>query len=378
MSDLRVAMLIDHVAGGGAERFVVDLAGALVERDAQVTVCISRADPDPDALAFLAGRGVTTIALGRSRRVQPASWRPLLHLLRHGAVDVLNTHLHSSNVYGAALSAASGVPLVATEHGSTADGHALRAALDRALVARRARAVVATSEHTRERLVRRGYRPAAVRVISPTPGEAAGPRPGRAAARRALRLPAVDGPVIGTVCALRREKRLDVLLQALCLVAARRRVHLAVVGDGPSRAAAEAEARRLGLRSVSFCGWRRDAAAVIPAFEVFVLASDTEGTPLALIEAMRAGVPIVATRVGGVPSAAPDGDCALLVPRRDPPALAAAIERVLDDPDLAARLARRAGAHARAHHSLDRAADAWLDLLRAMREPARRRAGVHA
>jgi len=66
------------------------------------------------------------------------------------------------------------------------------------------------------------------------------------------------------------------------------------------------------------------------------------------------------------------------VPRRDPPALAAAIERVLDDPDLAARLARRADAHARAHHSLDRAADAWFDLLSAVREPGRRRAGAYA
>jgi glycosyltransferase involved in cell wall biosynthesis len=367
MSGPRVAMLIDHLAGGGAERFVVDLAGALAERGADVTVCVSRAGADADALALLAGRRVASLALERSRRLQPARWRPLVALLRSGRVDVLNTHLHSSNVYGAALSLASGVPLVATEHGSTADGRALRSALDRALVARRARVVVATSEHTRERLLRRGYRAAAVRVIRPAPGDS-GAVSTRAAARGALGLSLDGPPVVGTVCALRREKRLDVLLEAAAAVAARRPLRVAVVGDGPERAAAEETARRLRV-DATFCGWHPDAAAVLPALDVFALSSDTEGTPLALIEAMRAGVPVVATAVGGVPAAAPDGDCALLVPRREPAALAAALERLLDDPALASRLARRARAHARAHHSLQRAADAWFDLLRAVARP---------
>jgi glycosyltransferase involved in cell wall biosynthesis len=93
---------------------------------------------------------------------------------------------------------------------------------------------------------------------------------------------------------------------------------------------------------------------------------------------MRAGVPVVATAVGGVPSAAPDGAGALLVPRRDPAALATAIERVLDDREFAQRLARGAAAHARAHHTLERAANAWFDLLCAVREPEGPSAGARA
>lgn len=364
MTTLRVAMLIDHIAGGGAERFVVDLAGALARRDARVTLCVSRAQPQSEALVTLAERGIAPLALDRSGRIQPRRWRPLLRLLRSGCVDVLNSHLHSSNVYGAVLSAASGVPLVATEHGSTAEGHPVRSALDRGIVAKRARFIVASSSHTRERLLAHGCKPESLRVITPAPAEAVGTRPSRADARRSLGLPPASGPIIGTVCALRREKRLDILVEAAALVGRNRLSHLVIVGDGPDRREVEYQTRSAGLRYVTLTGWRDDPAALLPAFDVFALTSDTEGTPMALVEAMRAGVPIVATNVGGVPAAAPDGECALLVPRRDPVALAGAIERLLDDPCLALRLARQAVKYAGTVHSLERAADEWFEVLK--------------
>lgn len=375
MRTLRVTMLIDQIEGGGAERFVVDLAGALAARGARVTLCVSRAHPHGETLAALAAQGVTPLALDRSGRIQPRRWRPLLRLLRSGCVDVLNSHLHSSNVYGAILSAASGVPLVATEHGSTADGHPMRSALDRGIVARRARVIVASSNHTRERLLARGCKPGSVRVISPAPVEAVGVRPSRADARRSLGLPVAGGPIIGTVCALRREKRLDILIEAAALVARTRPSHLVIVGDGPERREVEDHTRRVGLRSVTLTGWRDDPAALFPAFDVFALSSDTEGTPMALVEAMRAGVPIVATNVGGVPAAAPDGVCSLLVPRRDPAAFAGAIERLLGNPGLASRLARQAVKYAETVHSLERAADEWFEVLTesAGRNPRARR-----
>jgi glycosyltransferase involved in cell wall biosynthesis len=363
VTTLRIVMLIDSIVGGGAERFVGDLAGALVERGASVTVCISRGDPPAATLAGLSARGVRPLALRRSSRVRLGPWRPLLDLLRSGRVDVLNTHLHSSNVYGSILSAASHVPLVATEHGSTAEGQRMRSALDRFVVAHRAQVVVASSDHTREWLLARGRKPQSVRVIRPAPAEAAGAVIPRADALRSLGLPALDVPVIGTVCALRREKRLDILLEATALIARTRAIHLVIVGDGPERPEIEAHARRLGLRGVTFAGWRDDAVSLLPAFDIFALTSDTEGTPLALIEAMRAGLPIVATDVGGVAAAAPDDESALLVPRRDPAALARAIERLLDDRALAVRLAGGATRHALAAHSLQQAADAWLEVL---------------
>lgn len=371
MTSLRVAILIDHIAGGGAERFVVDLAEGLADRGACTTLCVSRAHPPGRTLDALRQHGVRPLALNRSGRLQLGRWRPLLQLLRSGRVDVLNTHLHSSNVYGALLSAASGVPLVATEHGSTSDGRLVRSTLDRQIVARRARFVVAVSEHTRERLAQRGYRAESLRVIPPVPSETGEIHVSRADARRALGVPTDAGAVIGSVCALRREKRLDLLIDAVALLGRSRKAHLVVVGDGPARRVTEAHARRVGLASVTFTGWRDDATSLLAAFDVFALSSDTEGTPLALIEAMRAGLPIVATAVGGVPAAAPDGECSLLVPRRDAAALALALERILADAALASRLARGARARATVAGGLERAAGTWFELLReaALRPP---------
>jgi glycosyltransferase involved in cell wall biosynthesis len=363
MTSLRVAILIDHIAGGGAERFVVDLAQGLAARGACTTLCVSRAHPPGHTLELLRRHGVRPLALNRSGRLQLGRWRPLLQLLRSGRVDVLNTHLHSSNVYGALLSAASGVPLVATEHGSTADGRLVRSALDRQIVARRARFVVAVSEHTRDRLAQRGYRAGSLRVIPPTPSDTGVVRASRAEARRSLGVPVEAGAVIGTVCALRREKRVDLLIDAVALLGRSRKAHLVVVGDGPARRDIEAYARRVGLGSITFAGWRDDATWLLPAFDVFALSSDTEGTPLALIEAMRAGLPIAATAVGGVPAAAPDGECSLLVPRRDAAALAQALERILADPVLASRLALEATARAAAAGGVERVAGAWFELL---------------
>jgi glycosyltransferase involved in cell wall biosynthesis len=364
VTSLRLVMLIDRIAGGGAERFVVELAAGLAARGVDVTLCVSRSDPDPVAHARLVQAGVRVLALGRMRRVQPRSWRPLFRQLRSGEADVLNTHLHSSNVYGGLLSLATGTRLVATEHGSTADASLTRRTLDRALVARRAWATVAVSEHTRERLLARGYASKRVRVITPAPALPSARMLSRAAARSALGLAAWSGPVIGSLCGLRAEKRLDVLVEAAALMAARRPVRFVVLGDGPEREALERLVLERGMRDVVvFAGWREDARALLPAFDAFALASDTEGTPLALIEAMLAGVPIVATGVGGVPALAPSGECALLVAPGDARGLSDGLQRLLDEPGLAARLAERAERRARSQHSLERAVSAWHELL---------------
>jgi glycosyltransferase involved in cell wall biosynthesis len=379
MTELRVVMLIDRIAGGGAERFAVDLATGLAERGAALMVCVSRADPDPNGLVRLAEGGVEVLALGRTRRGQPRSWLPLIQRLRTEPVDLLNTHLHSSNVYGGLLSRVTGARLIATEHGSTADASFARRTFDRTMVARRAAMTVAVSEHTRERLLARSYPRDRVRVIPPAPGNATLEALSRTAARDALGLGGWDGPVIGTVCALRAEKRLDVLIDAAAQLAEDRPIRLVILGEGPDRAAAERFARTRAPRGlVMFAGWRDDASALLAAFDVFALSSDTEGSPLAVIEAMRAGVPIVATRVGGVPALAPDGECALLVPRRDPAALATSLRRLLDDRDLAARLAEGAENRARIEHSLERAVTAWHELLLEVSGASRPLAGARS
>jgi glycosyltransferase involved in cell wall biosynthesis len=176
----------------------------------------------------------------------------------------------------------------------------------------------------------------------------------RAHARERLGLPP-DGPVVGWAGRLSREKAPDILLDALGLM--RDGAPLTVfVGDGREAAALKDRTVALGLEGkVRWAGRVDGAAALLPAFDVFVLSSRTEGTPIVLFEAMAAGVPVIATRVGGVPDVV-SGAEALLVPSENPAELAAALRSVLADP---AGSAARAAA-ARVRLARDFAEGPWL------------------
>jgi glycosyltransferase involved in cell wall biosynthesis len=121
-----------------------------------------------------------------------------------------------------------------------------------------------------------------------------------------------------------------------------------IAGDGPRRAALEAQAAALGVAGrTHFLGVRDDVTSVLAALDVAAISSDFEGTPLFALECMAARTPLVATAVGGLPALL--GDDAVLVPPRDPAALAAGIDRLLADPALRATLAEAAAARARPH-----------------------------
>jgi glycosyltransferase involved in cell wall biosynthesis len=107
------------------------------------------------------------------------------------------------------------------------------------------------------------------------------------------------------------------------------------VGEGPARAAVESEIGRLGLDAfVALTGDRDDVPELLATSDVFVLSSRSEGGPISVLEAMAAGLPVVASDVGGVREQVDEGVSGLLVPAGDPAALAAALERVLGDPQL--------------------------------------------
>ena len=143
-------------------------------------------------------------------------------------------------------------------------------------------------------------------------------------------------PLVGTVCGLRPQKALDVLVRAASRLAEQvPDVRVLILGDGPERERLEALIGELGLGStVTLLGvWPPDEVAdFVEALDVGVLSSDFEGMPLAVMELMAAGKPVVATAVGGVPDLVLDGVTGLLVPPRDADALAAGLGALLDDP----------------------------------------------
>ncbi len=169
-----------------------------------------------------------------------------------------------------------------------------------------------------------------------------------------------DGPLVGTVARLAEQKGQRYLLEAASLLPEAR---FAIVGDGELRPELEALAAKLGVAErVLFTGARDDVPDLLASFDVFAFPSLFEGLCLAVIEAQAAGIPVVATPVGGIRETVVDGETGLLVPPRDAGALAAAIRRLLDDPDAAARMAAEAKSRVRDQFSVERMVERTLAL----------------
>jgi glycosyltransferase involved in cell wall biosynthesis len=177
----------------------------------------------------------------------------------------------------------------------------------------------------------------------------------RTAARAALGV-APGVPVVATVGRLTDIKKPHLFLETVAAIARRRPELVAlVVGDGELRQGAESHAHRLGIaKQVKWLGWRRDLPTIYGATDVFVLTSRNEGTPVALIEAMAAAVPGVSTDVGGVKDVINSPDVGILAPFGDVAALAAGVERLLDDAGMRREVGARARAHVLAHYTQDR------------------------
>ena len=159
------------------------------------------------------------------------------------------------------------------------------------------------------------------------------------------------------VCAaaLSQQKAIDVLLKALANRAGQQSALCVIAGVGPLEDQLKEQARRLGLGPdrVRFLGWVEGVAGLLAAGDVFVLPSRDEGLGTILLEAAHAGLPILACSVGGIPEIVKDGQTGLLVPKEDPPAMAGALDRLLQDPEWAKMLAANAREHVESSFSID-------------------------
>jgi len=343
---LRVVTLVDGIGlAGGAERLAREIVLRLDPDRFERTLCVSRWSAERAAAATRAGAlaelddaGVGFLGLHRRGTYDLLSWRPLLRLLRDG-VDVLHAHKIGSNVWAAVHGTLARTPaVVAHEHTWSFEGQPLRKLLDRRLIAPRADAFLAVSELDRRRMIAiERIDPA--KVIFVPNGIPEAPPAGGGDIRAELGIDPATA-IVGTVCALRPQKALPVLIDAAAeLLGGGADVRVLVVGEGPERAALERRIADRGLGGkVVMLGHRDDVRDLIRGFDVAVCSSDFEGTPLSVLEYMQASLPIVATRVGGIPDLIESGSQGLLVEPGEPAALAAAIGRLLDDRALAVEL----------------------------------------
>lgn len=333
-----VVLLITELAYGGTPRTVQRLALGLAQRGRRVHV--ASLCSAADIASELQAAGVPVVGFGIERRGAVAATRDLARFLRTTRPAVLHTFNFHANLLGRVVGAALRLPgIVASERSVESAKPRWRVRCDR-LTWRLAHrwtvnaAAVADVLRTRERID-------ADRIdVIPTGIELARFEPrARDRAFRAAHGAADTEHLIVCVGRLDRYKGHDNLLEAFAALGRERpRVRLLLVGDGRFRDTLTARARSAGLADrVSFSGALGDVRPALAAADVFVQASDEEGLPGAVLEAMAMGLPVIATDVGGTREAVNDGVTGLLVPARDAAALAAAVARLLDDPGLAAR-----------------------------------------
>jgi glycosyltransferase involved in cell wall biosynthesis len=229
-----------------------------------------------------------------------------------------------------------------------------------AALARCTHVLLAVSEAVKEDLVRLGVAPAQKIRVIPLGLELDGLSGNleRGSLRRDAGFPE-SARLVGVIGRLAPIKDLGTFLAAAVIVCkSLPEARFCIVGDGPARALLETEASRLGVSDrVFFHGWRRDLGAVLGDLDVVVNCSRNEGTPVALIEAMAASRPVVATAVGGTPELLGGGERGVLVPAADPAALAEAVVASLRDPVAARRRAEAGRRYVLETHAASRLID---------------------
>ena len=334
-----VLMLAKGLGRGGTERLLCGTVGLL--DPARYRVEVAYLLPWKDALVpEVTAAGVPVHCLDAPRATSVAWLGRLRRLVRERDIALVHTHMPAPAVAARLALRGRAPAFVHTEHNLWDRYRPATRWANRVTYGRNA-AVIAVSEAVARSVG--GARPQPEVVVHGVEA-AMGPPGDPAEARARLGLPG-DGPVVGTVGNFTAKKDHATLVRALALLPDD--VHLVLVGLGPLEADLRAQVAREGLVDrVTFAGSRDDVATLLPAFDVFALSSRYEGLPIALLEAMAAGRPCVATRVGGVPEVISHGEDGVLVAPGDPDALARALTTVLDDPARRADLGRRAAARA--------------------------------
>jgi glycosyltransferase involved in cell wall biosynthesis len=338
------------LAVGGSEIFALTVASHLDPRKFRSTLCALDLG---GALEEEAHRlGIPHVVLYRRPGITLGLIGKLYQLFRRSRVDVVHTHHFNQFLYSVIGARLLGARVIYTEHCVEAfEKRSVRIATR--LLSRLCYKVVAIGSEVARVLEEEVGVPAhKLEVIRAGIDVAAFNQP-RAEARRTLGLQDTDRIAV-TVARLAPEKNQRLLVGAFADVVKRfPAARLLIAGEGSEEAAIRAEVARLGLtQRVELLGRRRDIPRILAAADVFVLSSDHEGLPLAVLEAMAAARPVVATRIGELSAVVRDGETGRLVQPRDREALATALAEMLNDPRLASEMGARARQLVQGHYSL--------------------------
>jgi glycosyltransferase involved in cell wall biosynthesis len=372
---VKIARIISRLNVGGPSIQAITLTHLLRRFGYQTRLLCGRENPSEGSMDYLARElEVCPVRIDSlSRNPATGDLRALLALtieLRRARPRLVHTHTAKAGTLGR-LAALIALPrhrriLVHTFHGHSLTGYfnpvvaRIYLAIERAL-ARRTNKLIVVSEEVRDELVSLGVAPYTRFEVIPLGFDLRpfmAPSGDRDRQRNALRRElgvSPDAKVVTLVARLVPIKRVDRFLRVARLVAEQSNAHFMIAGDGElgDVLRASTDARALEDR-LSWIGFRRDIPAVCFASDVVALTSDNEGTPVSLIEAQAAGVPVVSTDVGGVRSVVLDGRTGMMAVAGDDQGLADAILQTLQDTALARRLATAGRAHAVSAFSIER------------------------
>lgn len=358
----RVLYLSHAFMVGGAEEMVLNLVRHLPDRFEPFVTCINQPGPIGEEIRKT---GVPFRVLG----LDPGIRRPwhLLAIQRHLRElqpDIVHTFLLTASLYGRLAAMLARVPIIVGTEVNIYEHKRAHHALAERLLMRGTDRVVVSAESVRDFYIRQVHAdPAKVDVIynavdwsqlqtTMPPG----------ALRASVGVPA-GAPVAGIIARLTEQKGHRYLFDAMAETPGLASLHLLVVGDGGLRDDLRARVDRLGLTTrVHFLGARRDLGNLLAAVDLFVMPSLWEGLPLSMVLAMGAGLPVVATRVAGIPEVVRDEATGVLVPPADAPALGSALARLVSDSASRRTLGAAAAAFVRPRFGVDGYVDAVTGL----------------
>ncbi|WP_165066884.1 glycosyltransferase [Paludisphaera rhizosphaerae] len=348
---LSIAHIVLSLELGGLERLALDLV-----REHQVSgqrtgvICLER----PGRLAAEAeALGTRVVCVDKRPGIRPETFGRLRNAIAELQPDVVHTHQVGALFYSGPVA---GVPIVHTEHGKAGDDIPRRRWLGR-LAGCFATRYCCVSKDIADELLERRIVPARKIMVVPNGIDLSRfrGRTTRADCRASLGIPA-GVPVVGTVGRLDEVKRQDVLIRAFGrLLGHVSEAHLLIVGDGPQGAELRQLAESLDIAGrVHFTGYQPRPEEFLAAMDVFGLSSRSEGMPLAVLEAWAAGLPVVATRVGGLPELIDDGRSGVLVDNGNEAAFAQALANLIVEPTVALELGECGRRRVEADYSLSR------------------------
>jgi glycosyltransferase involved in cell wall biosynthesis len=390
---IKILRVIARLNMGGPALHVAYLTAGLRERGYDTTLVAGSLARGEDSMAFVAeSRDVEVIRIDElGREISPlrdlvATLR-LARLIRRERPDILHTHTAKAGTVGrvaALLAGRRGPPIVVhTFHGHVLRGYfgPLRSLVFRLLerwLAAHTTALIAVSPQVRDDLVALRVAPperfAVIRLGIELEERVAGMQDGRLESRRYLGI-APDRFAVGWIGRMTAVKRTDDVLVAF------KRLRdegidavLCMVGDGPDRVYLEQRAHELGVvRDTLFLGYQEDVAPFYAAFDALVLPSSNEGTPVSAIEALAAGRPVVATRVGGVPDVVEEGKDGFLVEPGSTDELADRLARLAGDPKLREQMGRAGRERVLPRYAVNRLVDDIDRLYRSLLDEAEAR-----